>query len=437
MKASEIELWESEEQFRLLFELASVGIGVSTLDGNVLSANKAMEEITGYSTEDFKVINLAKVYVSPGGRERMIEVVKRDGRAREFPVQLRRKDGSRCDVLLSTTRVHVHGRDLLYTTCEDITDLKQAEDEIRGLSRFPSENPSPVLRVAGDGKVLFVNKAGQDLISAWGCSVGGVMPAEWCEKVADVLRVGTHRISQTTCCEKTFSLTFAPVTDAGYVNIYGSDITEQTRLRRLAAEISEAERKKLCTDLHDTVCQQLVGAGFLADHLREDLAEYPGGVAERVDKICSLVRQSLNQISFLSREATPLSDAPHELVGALADLTFRIVGLYNVRCRMTSRKRIALRDGRISNQLLFIAQEAATNAARHAEASLIGLSLTRRGRSLQLRVRDNGKGLKKRKREGQGINIMHERANLIGAQLQIRQPTEGGTVVECTWKEEG
>ena len=111
----------------------------------------------------------------------------------------------------------------------DVTDRVRAEEEIRGLSRFPSENPNPVLRVAGEGTVLYANQASQPLLSAWGCQVGQPLVDEWRELTADALRSSLKRDIELAVEDRVLSLTFAPVADADYVNAYGLDITERVR----------------------------------------------------------------------------------------------------------------------------------------------------------------------------------------------------------------
>lgn len=75
-----------------------------------------------------------------------------------------------------------------------------------------------------------------------------------------------------------------------------------------------------------------------------------------------------------------------------------------------------------------VAQEALTNAARHAGADTVDLSLSKQGDRLALRVADNGRGLTGRE-EGAGIRGMRERALLVGGDLTIGPRTGGGTEV--------
>src|SRR3990172_2292588 len=54
----------------------------------------------------------------------------------------------------------------------DITKRKRVESEIQALARFPSEDPNPVLRIARDGTLLYVNAAGLSQLLDWHLKVG-------------------------------------------------------------------------------------------------------------------------------------------------------------------------------------------------------------------------------------------------------------------------
>jgi len=62
---------------------------------------------------------------------------------------------------------------------EDITDRNKAEEQIVSLAKFPEENPSPVLRISEDGKILFANEGSTPLLDRFKCQRGDVLPDEW------------------------------------------------------------------------------------------------------------------------------------------------------------------------------------------------------------------------------------------------------------------
>ena len=109
----------------------------------------------------------------------------------------------------------------------DLTERKRAEQEIETLSRFPSENPNPVLRVEQDGKINYANLSSESLLHLWNCTVGEYLPPDLRERVANAAKSNAHTIVNIECEDRVYSIMVVPVTDAGYVNLYGRDITER------------------------------------------------------------------------------------------------------------------------------------------------------------------------------------------------------------------
>jgi PAS domain S-box-containing protein len=127
-------LRDSEKRYRFLFEHLPIGTGLASAAGKVISINKAMEAITGYSLEALKKINLADTYENPEDRRALLEAINRYGSVVDYPVRLKRKDGTLCDVLLTISRVHHLGKeDLFQTICVDVSKRKQAEEEKKKL----------------------------------------------------------------------------------------------------------------------------------------------------------------------------------------------------------------------------------------------------------------------------------------------------------------
>ena len=131
-------------------------------------------------------------------------------------------------------------------SCRDITERKRAREEIENLAKFPSENPSPVLRIAEDGTALYANAAGESMLGRWGCQVGAKVDDDWRQRVADVLASGAASRVEVAHEGRILSLDVIPVVEAGYANLYGHDITD----RRRAEEAARRAREELLERQH-------------------------------------------------------------------------------------------------------------------------------------------------------------------------------------------
>ncbi len=56
------------------------------------------------------------------------------------------------------------------------TERKRVEGELRRTSKFPLENPNPILRIGGDGSILFANRASAAILTAWDRQTGEKIP---------------------------------------------------------------------------------------------------------------------------------------------------------------------------------------------------------------------------------------------------------------------
>ena len=125
-------------------------------------------------------------------------------------------------------------------TTMDITERKETEAIIEQLARFPDENPSPVLRVAVDGTIMYANQMSESLLHLWKTSVKKKVPDQYCEYIIDALYSGLNKELEVECLDVTYSLIFAPICESNYVNIYGRDISASklAEIQLLAAKES-------------------------------------------------------------------------------------------------------------------------------------------------------------------------------------------------------
>ncbi|MBU1055097.1 MAG: sigma 54-interacting transcriptional regulator [Proteobacteria bacterium] len=128
---------------------------------------------------------------------------------------------------------------------KEVLKRNQVEKQIESLSKFPSENPNPVLRITSNGIVLYANNSAKPLLDLWKCKPGTSLPDYWRKLSIDVSGSKLIKYTVVECEGRVFSLTFAPIQDTDYINVYGLDITEHKKaentLREYALNLGEAQ----------------------------------------------------------------------------------------------------------------------------------------------------------------------------------------------------
>ncbi len=241
-KKVEDELAQSEKKYRDLADNALVGVYQTNLKGDILYANEAMAKITGAkSPAKMRSINVSMKYKDPKVREKLIRVLKEKGRVDNFEIEGTNENGELKNLLISST---LEG-DVISGVMMDITERKKAEEKMAALSRFPEENPLPVLRIAKDGTVLYSNEAGQSMLKHFRSEVGGPIKGELKNSVVNAYKSGKDGEIEVKYDDKVFLVDIVLGTDLGYVNLYGSDIAENKK----AEDEIKSSRKRLLTIL--------------------------------------------------------------------------------------------------------------------------------------------------------------------------------------------
>ncbi|CAL9670174.1 hypothetical protein SUDANB105_07460 [Streptomyces sp. enrichment culture] len=185
----------------------------------------------------------------------------------------------------------------------------------------------------------------------------------------------------------------------------------------------EAERRRIAQELHDEVGQSMTAILLVLKRAADDA---PEPLREDLRQAQEITRASLDEVRRLVRRLRPGVLDDLGLVSALTSLTqdFAVhTGLHVVRSLDTDLP--ALDEG--SELVLYrVAQESLTNAARHADARRVEVSLHRSGDAVTLEITDDGRGIEA-PCEGAGIRGMRERALLAGAGLDITSTPGTGT----------
>jgi PAS domain S-box-containing protein len=215
------------------------------------------------------------------------------------------------------------------------------------------------------------------------------------------------------------------------------EIGERTRLEREILEVSEREQQRIGQDLHDDLGQTLTAVTYMAQLLHRKLGENaPEG--KEAAEIERLVSGAIDQVRRLARGLYPVELKSNGLVPALQELAMVRADKNRAPCQV-------LYDGQDPNpvknpaaaiQLYRIAQEAVTNAAKHAKAHHVAIRLASDEESVTLSVEDDGLGIPEKPGggKGMGMHIMRYRAATIGASFNVRPREGGGTVVSCAWR---
>jgi signal transduction histidine kinase len=212
---------------------------------------------------------------------------------------------------------------------------------------------------------------------------------------------------------------------------------ERRELEKRILEISEREQARMGQDLHDGLCQQLVGAAFSVNLLLENLTKADHPETNSATRIAGLLDESITQARRLARGLYPVRIEELGLATALEELSDTMTTLFRVKCGFHLVGEAMPTDQLTAVHLYRIAQEAANNASRHASPSSIHIHLSTSRSAIELRVEDDGIGLQQEAAWGRGLGlrIMEYRARMIGAKFEIGPRKGGGTLVTCSLSE--
>jgi PAS domain S-box-containing protein len=229
------QLRASEELFRQLAENIREVFWIRDLPGRrMVYVNPGYEVVWGRTRESLLTHPESFMEaVHPDDFARVMSAVNRQSQGEYFDQEYRivRPDGQ---IRWIWARTFPICNDLgqayrLVGIAEDITERKQADEKHVSLAKFPSENPHPVLRFNHDGLILYANAASQTLLRDWGCAQGDYAPAFWRDLAIQALASQTRTSVDVECGEQVYAVLVAPIADAGYVNLYGTDITARKR----------------------------------------------------------------------------------------------------------------------------------------------------------------------------------------------------------------
>jgi signal transduction histidine kinase len=227
--------------------------------------------------------------------------------------------------------------------------------------------------------------------------------------------------------------TFVPVSYASApVEGRGAVVVFRDESERLAAEevagsrarivaAGDAERRRIGRDLHDGAQQRLVRVLMGIEEARRD----PARASEALTDAAAAARRAIDELRELSAGLHPLVLTDRGLAVALEDLT---AGSPTPVALDVTEERFA---PEIEAAAYFIVAEALTNAAKHARANVVSISLQAVDEELRISVEDDGLGGAD-VALGSGLRGLEDRVAVLDGTLSIGVPPGGGTALRAT-----
>ncbi|MBM4072766.1 MAG: PAS domain S-box protein [Planctomycetes bacterium] len=283
---------------------------------------------------------------------------------------------SATDEQLMTTIV-----DLVGNALERFRSEEQLRRRERELADFVENATVGLHWVGPDGRILWANRAELDMLGYSRDEYIGRHVADFHtdpEVIADLLRrllaKETVRNYEASLRCKDGSRRWVLIDSSVYVEdgrfvhsrCFIRDITERKNLEREVVEIATLEQERIGQDLHDDCGQELTALGLLADGLVESLQVHAPKDVALARKMQQQIKGVLRQVRGIARGLAQAEVEAEELPAALTELTARLAETSGVRCVFQGEEFIP-RDGPTrATHLYHIAQEACTNALKHA-----------------------------------------------------------------------
>jgi two-component system nitrate/nitrite sensor histidine kinase NarX len=214
---------------------------------------------------------------------------------------------------------------------------------------------------------------------------------------------------------------------------------ENARLRdQVERSAARAERGRLARELHDAVTQTLFSASLIAQALPRLWEQHPEEGRRALEELRQLTRGAAAEMRTLLLELRPAALMDKPLGELLRHLTEAMSSRTRVPIALTVEGD-SLLPPKQQIALYRISQEALNNVAKHARASQVAVDLRCLPGEVDLSVRDDGLGFDPDGVESGhfGLDIMQERAQGIGATLDVKSKAGYGTEIAVAWQRSG
>jgi len=220
-----------------------------------------------------------------------------------------------------------------------------------------------------------------------------------------------------------------------------TDMTEARRTEELlraltqrVVQVQEAERSRVALELHDNITQLICAVVFRSQALAESLSACEGPAKNAAVKLCTMLGHTAEEVERISRNLRPSLLDQLGLVAVLHATGTEFSARTGVAVKLLGTKSSARLPADTELALFRIFQQALMNVETHAQAQQVTVTLTLRGGSVCLAIKDDGLGFDPEqlptRRKGNGLLSMRERATYVGGTFTVNSVRRAGTKIE-------
>ena len=475
-KRTDEALRDSEERFRAIMDNSPALIFIKDLAGRYLQANRQFEiishlahgDLVGKSDEEVFPPEQAAVF--RGNDRKVLET----GEPMRFEESALHDDGLHTSIVVKFPLRNAQNR--CYALCgiaTDITDRKRAEEARQQLAKdrllLLESSGEGIYGIDREGRCTFINSAaarmlgylpdellGQDMHERihYSFTGGTAYPRAAC-RIQETLERGKGcKVDDEVYWRKDgtdFPVEYSSFPIIEQEQIIGAvvvflDTTARKRaeqqltlshdqLRKLTARLEsvrEDERILIAREIHDELGQALTGVKLELCLLRDHSSEVAPALLERLESIATLVDGTIQSVQRIATELRPVVLDQLGLIPAIEWQAHEFQARTGIQCTLDVYLRTITLSHAGSTAMFRIFQEILTNVARHAQASIVHITLQEQAGSLVLDVRDNGRGVTDAELadpHSLGLVGMRERALLLGGETIVTGSPGTGTAV--------
>lgn len=466
-----------EHEYRSLYETLQDVFYRTDNRGVIVKVSPYIYKAMGYTPEEFLGTNIADHYVDPADREQIWEHIFSDGFVEDYEVRFRRKDGS-------TIWASTNGRPYydakggftgLEGTVRDISEYKrlqacllQREAMLRAQYRAIPV-PTITWRFKNEDLVMEdFNQAAAEISSGRIGRLIGSAASELYRDQPQILAAFWKAYDNKCTLQDELPYRFLSTGDFARIilscvfiepdmlMIHITDITErycareqlkrsQRHLRTLSAQLLQAkeeERRRISSDLHDSVGQYLATIKLHTEcFLRRGEKLHPDISHSELQDQITLIQTTIDEVRRISMDLRP---AMLDELGLLSTITWFCREFSNTHEHIRLRWNLNVAEDRIKEHLKItifrILQESLHNIAKHSRSSSAEVSLTEENHLIELCVSDNGCGFNVQEmlarddmQRGLGLASMKERTEFSGGVFYISSQKGAGTTLKASW----